>query len=395
MNSEEEQLTIENNTIDRSTAVTVLEEIQPETSEPSAYSKDVLVENYQAIIKDRCIQHPVHYQFIRELGKGRQGIVFLVLRHGGRTCQTRHAIKLHDPSIYSNSETYWTDMTRLASQISKLQPVQCDSLVTRETYDEYKGVGFIQMAAIDGVDLQYFLEGTHLGIARSQSTDEEWHHFMSTLFRLEEGRVMLQPGVALYILRKMLLGLQVMHDCGYLHGDIKPSNVMIDHMGSIKLVDFGRAVIVGEQINILLGSPLYMAPETHRLEPGLPQADIYGAGLVGIEMLGGQPLAECAKYPENKLLDFKMNLINHIDAVLPAHVRENRFLTNVLKRFIQPDPLCRFASAKEAEESYSGLRGVHRNMGLISTDAEYDRELQHYLEKIADPDTGRVNPRLD
>jgi serine/threonine protein kinase len=371
---------------------TVLETLTPGSAAPDP-TLDELTANYRAVIRDKAISQPVPYRFARELGKGRQGVVFLATRQGGRGCLTRHAIKLHDPGIYSNAEKYWTDMGRLASQVSKLQPVHSDNLVTRETYDETQGIGYLQMAVIDGIDLQYLLGGTHLGIARSQSTDEEWEHFMNTLFRLDEGRFMLQPGVALYILRKVLLGLMVLHEANYLHADIKPSNIMIDRMGSVKLVDFGRAVEIGEPISILLGSPLYMAPETHRLEPGMAQSDLFSTGLVGLEMLRGESLRDCMEMSDEQLLQFKLTLMDRVEEMLPEHIRQSKRLVKVMKRFLHPNPTHRYSSAKEAEESYYRLRGIYREMGL-DADAEYDRELLMYLEKISDPSTGHLNPRL-
>ena len=380
------------NTARQGGEATILEMAAPQPSgDPDQHR---LVENYHAVIRDRSINHPVPFQFARELGKGRQGVVFLAMRQGARGCLTRHAVKLHDPGIYSSAERYWTDMGRLASQVSKLQPVHSDNLVTRETYEETNGIGFLQMAVIDGIDLQYLLGGTHLGIARSQCTDEEWEHFMNTLFRLDEGRFMLHPGVALYILRKVLVGLMVLHEAGYLHADIKPSNIMIDRMGSVKLVDFGRAVEIGERISILLGSPVYMAPETHRLEAGRVQSDLFSTGLVGLEMLRGESLRECGDMTDAELLDYKMSLMDRLEENLPAHILHSKRLVRVLKRFLQPNPEHRYASAREAEESYYRLRGIYREMGL-DADAEYDRELLMYLEKITDPHTGHLNPRLE
>ena len=83
---------------------------------PTAPDPDLrrLVENYHELIRERGVRYPVPYQFSRELGKGRQGIVYLALRHGARGCLTRHAVKLHDPGIYSSAEKYWIDMGRLA-----------------------------------------------------------------------------------------------------------------------------------------------------------------------------------------------------------------------------------------------------------------------------------------
>ena len=369
----------------------------PETTPSSPESgsdMNELVAHYKGLIQSRRILHPVPYHFSRELGKGRQGIVFLANRQGGRGCLTRHAVKLHDPGIYSSAEKYWLDMARLASQVSKLQPVHSDNLVTRETYDETNGIGFLQMAVIDGIDLQYLLSGTHLAIARSQSTDEEWNHFMNTLFCVKEARFMLQPGVALYILRKILLGLMVLHEAGYLHADIKPSNIMIDRMGSVKLVDFGRAVEIGERISILLGSPIYMAPETHRLEPGLAQTDLFSTGMVGLEMLGGENLQSFMDLTDEQLLGFKMTLVDRVESMLPSDFHKSKRLVQLLKRFLHPKPSHRYSSAQDAEESYYRLRGIYREMGL-DADTEYDRELLLYLQKITDPQTGHLNPMLE
>ncbi len=321
-------------------------------------------------------------------------MVFLATRQGGRGCLTRHAIKIHDPGIYSSAERYWTDMERLASQVSKLQPVHSENLVTRDTYDETNGIGYLQMAVIDGIDLQYLLSGSHLAIARSQSTDEEWDHFMNTLFRVEGAHFMLQPGVALYILRKILMGLIVLHEANYLHADIKPSNIMIDRMGSIKLVDFGRAVEIGEKISILLGSPIYMAPETHRLEPGRAQTDLFSAGLVALEMLCGESLHACVDMDDETLLNFKLSLFGRVETMLPPHIQNSKSIVRLLKRFLDPNPDQRYGSAREAEESYYRLRGIYREMGL-EANAEVDREILTYLQKITDPNTGFLNPRLE
>ena len=376
----------------RIAALETVVETAPVGAPPSDADRRLL-ETYGAILQERALRHPVPYHFVRELGKGRQGIVFLAIRQGARGCLTRHAIKIHDPGIYSSAETYWSDMARLASQVSKLQPVNSDNLSMSEAYDEQDGIGYLQMAVIDGIDLQYLLDGTHVAIARSQSSDEEWEHFLKLLFRVDEGRFRLQPGLAFYILRKVLMGLAVIHEAGYLHADIKPSNIMIDRNGGVKLVDFGRAVGIGEPITILIGSPLYMAPETHRLEPGYAQADIFGAGLVFLEMLRGQTMIDYAHLTDAQLLAFKLGLPDQLETLLPPHVASSKKLVRMLRRLMHPDYQRRFASAREAEEYQYRLRGINREMGL-PTDAEYDRELQCYLEKISDPETGHLNPRL-
>ena len=232
------------------------------TSTPGAGSRQ-LVANYRAILAERAIYYPVAYRFPRELGRGRQGIVFLGLRQGARGCVTRHALKLFDPSIYGSAKKYWTDMGRIAAQTSKLQLVKNPSLVAPESYEESNGIGYVQMEVVDGISLRELLDGTHMEQVRARSTEEEWRRLTDVVFRLENGKVMIQPGIALYILRQALRGLETLHEMGFIHSDIKPANIMIDRLGYVKLIDYGRAMLVNEKITLLLGTPVYMAPEAH------------------------------------------------------------------------------------------------------------------------------------
>ena len=291
-----------------------------------------LITNYQAIVAARAIYYPVAYRFLNELGRGRQGIVFQGLRQGARGCMTRHAIKLFDPSIYPNAKKYWTDMGRIAAQTSKLQMVKSPNLVAPDIYEESNGVGYIQMEVVNGVSLRHLLDGKHLELAKSHSTKEEWARFTDAIFRMDKGKLRIQPGVALYIMRQVLRGLETLHEMGFVHSDIKPANIMIDRLGYVKLVDYGRAVVANEKVTLLLGTPLFMAPETHRREPSLVQSDIYSTGLVGLEMLRGEPLVDPTKMSEADLLNYKMKLPEKLPDILPEYVRQNaQFVTSSAK----------------------------------------------------------------
>jgi serine/threonine protein kinase len=372
---------------------TVVEEAAP--APPSDGDRLRLIESYRAILREGALRYPVAYHFIQELGKGRQGVVYLALRQGARGCRTLHAVKLFDPSIYSSAERYWTDMGRIAGQVSRLQPTQHDNLIACDIYDECNGVGFVQMTAVDGIDLQYFLSSTHLAIARGQCSDDEWRHFMSVLFRLQGDRMLFTPGIAVHILREVLAGLEHLHEAGFLHGDIKPSNVMVDRNGGIRSVDFGRAAEIGERISVQLGSPLYMAPEIHRLEPGLPQSDMYSLGLVAVELLGGRLPLNPNLFQDADLLDAKLKLPANLEAWLPPYVTENDLLMFILKKMLHPDPKQRFRSARDASGSSKGLRGVQRQLAKMDIDAEYEVEIERYMKKLLDPSTGHINPRMD
>ncbi|CAO3576846.1 unnamed protein product [Absidia cylindrospora] len=84
----------------------------------------------------------------------------------------------------------------------------------------------------------------------------------------------------------MSMGLQAIHHAGLVHLDLKPSNVMIDPNGSLKIGDFGTSIrrpldvyeFKGE------GDRHYMAPDLLREEYDTP-ADVFSLGLIIFEMM--------------------------------------------------------------------------------------------------------------
>ncbi|MEI7880843.1 MAG: serine/threonine-protein kinase [bacterium] len=340
-----------------------------------------LRENYEAIIHAKAIYYPASYQFVKELGRGRQGIVFLGLRQGARGCVTRHAIKLFDPGNYPNPELYWTDMGRIAVQTSRLQAMQSPNLVSRDNYEETYGIGYLQMDGIEGVDLKHFLDGTHLAAARSRSTTDEWARFTDVIFRLDGRKLCVQPGVAIYVVRMMLRGMEALNSAGFVHCDIKPGNVMIDKLGYVKLVDFGRAVQIGEKSNWLLGTPIYMAPEIHERKPPQVQSDIFSAGLVCLEMLRGESICD-PSMDEDELLRFKLKLAERLPGFIPDYVRQNERFVHTLRKMLAADPEDRFGTVSEVDSGAEGLMHVHKQLVHAGKDTEYGRELESYLSKI-------------
>lgn len=347
-----------------------------------AKERDRLIENYKDILNQRAIYYPVCYRFQRELGRGRQGTVHLCLRQGARGCLTRHAIKIFDPAIYKSTVKYWTDMGRIASQVSTLQTVRSPNLISLDTYDEVNGVGYLQMELVNGVDLRYLLSGRYVKAVRSICTDEEWDSISNTVLRLEDDRVSFQPGVAIYILRMVLRGLENLHAAGFVHSDIKPSNVMINALGYVQLIDYGRASRPAEKSRILLGSPMYMPPEMHERKPAIEQSDLYSVGIVGLELLRGRFLVEKTNITEDDLKEAKQNLPDILPDILPAHVTENAEFMRVLHKFVAVDPDDRFPNALVAETEQEGLRIVHKQLMQTGQDTDYLRALGFLMSKI-------------
>ncbi|HYM84066.1 MAG TPA: protein kinase, partial [Candidatus Dormibacteraeota bacterium] len=101
----------------------------------------------------------------------------------------------------------------------------------------------------------------------------------------------LPPRQAARIAASIARALAVAHAHGFVHRDVKPSNVLISREGRVKVVDFGIARAVAEaQVTLpgtTLGSVHYFSPEQARGEPTTPASDIYSLGIVLFEMLTG------------------------------------------------------------------------------------------------------------
>ena len=99
-------------------------------------------------------------------------------------------------------------------------------------------------------------------------------------------RAPLAPRQALRVALEVAHGLAAAHAAGVLHRDLKPGNVFLTEQGTVKLVDFGLASIMGGAA-LAAGTPAYMAPEQLRAEPEDARTDVYGAAAVLYESLSG------------------------------------------------------------------------------------------------------------
>jgi serine/threonine-protein kinase len=111
-----------------------------------------------------------------------------------------------------------------------------------------------------------------------------------------EGPVSIESCVVL--LRQLASGLRVAHARGIVHRDLKPANLMIvkgaEGEDLVKLLDFGVTKLMDDDQEatdegILIGSPLYMAPEQIAGGGIDARTDIYSFGLIAFAMLTGSP----------------------------------------------------------------------------------------------------------
>lgn len=89
-------------------------------------------------------------------------------------------------------------------------------------------------------------------------------------------------------------GLSHIHSCGIIHLDIKPENIMVTPLDTVKIVDFGLARALGttdllqEDFIRPHGTPYYAAPEQLTLYRDDPRIDLYSLAVVLYELLTGQ-----------------------------------------------------------------------------------------------------------
>jgi serine/threonine-protein kinase len=82
----------------------------------------------------------------------------------------------------------------------------------------------------------------------------------------------------LLVFRMVAGGLNAMHQRGYVHCDMKPNNILISKVGSIKIIDLGQSCKIGMVKPRIQGTPDYIAPEQVLRKPLGPKTDIFNLG---------------------------------------------------------------------------------------------------------------------
>ena len=256
------------------------------------------------------------YRIESIIGRGGMGVVY---KATDAQLDETVAIKTLPGDVMSRSPE---DLERFKREIRLARKITHRNVLRTYDYGEAEGVYFISMEFVRGYTLAELLE--------------------------EAPAHQMVPRVGMGIARQICRGLEAAHEQGIIHRDIKPQNVLIDHKGEVKLMDFGIARMAEAhegmtQAGLIVGTPHYMSPEQVQGKQLDPRSDVYSMGVMLYEMLSGQ----------------KPFTSSSLTGVLTAHITENarppielrpeigRKINDIVMRCLAKDPKARYGNAGE------------------------------------------------
>jgi hypothetical protein len=201
------------------------------------------------------------YHIIELVGSGGMGLVYRAeQRILGRTV----ALKVIRPEIAESGDY----RERFLREARFAAAVDDPHVVSVFDAGEQDGRLYLAMQWVDGLDLATLID-------RQQR---------------------LAPERAVLIGVQLAQALQAVHDAGLVHRDVKPSNVLVRHIGGrdhAYLTDFGIAKAPDAQDSLtrtgsVIGTPGYLSPEQIRGQQPGPRSDLYALGCIIFEALTGQ-----------------------------------------------------------------------------------------------------------
>ena len=205
------------------------------------------------------------YEIIEELGRGAMGVVYLA---NDTTLDMQVALKVLPPSLSSDDAA----VARLKNEARAAMRLLHHNILRVINFEETPEACFLTMEYLEGF------------------TVEDWaQDYCNGALSIEDFLSFVGP---------ICDALQYAHEQGVVHGDLKPSNIMLtsNERGLVKVVDFGIARIMREAAEedtasgTIEGTMKYMAPELMQGHRGAPLSDQYALACTFYELLAGEPV---------------------------------------------------------------------------------------------------------
>ena len=265
------------------------------------------------------------YRLVRVLGEGASATVHLAqdLRGGGWV-----ALKILQPA--GSLARRLDARQRFEREAELVKRLQHPHIVTLHAVGESEGRLWLAMEVVPGCSLERYGHGQHL----------------------------LAPALVARVGEHIALALAYAHGRGVVHRDIKPSNAILDlASGQLKLTDFGTARLLDQGdtgTGLLLGSPVYMAPELLAGKPADAASDLYALGVLLFELLAGRRPHESASMGE---------LLRQVAAEPSPDVRNLRpdvpaALAAAVNHLLDKRPSARPSSGAAAAAELAGARAT-------------------------------------
>ena len=168
-----------------------------------------------------------------------------------------------------------------------------------------------------------------------------------TLARFMPGSPAMAVSTVCWIARQTAEALAGLHDSGWLHGDVRPANILLSPQGHATLLSLGLCRRLGtaecQPSDWLAAAPAYSAPEAFANGIALSAAsDIYSLGVVLYELLASRPLFDT---------DSRAELSHAHRRLAPRNIRQHNSnvpgeLAQLLKQMLAKEPLRRPAAAE-------------------------------------------------
>ncbi|MCB9639627.1 MAG: tetratricopeptide repeat protein [Myxococcales bacterium] len=271
------------------------------------------------------------YRLMRQLGKGGTGTVYLA-KHIYLKRQAERVIKV--VPLDQDAQTHQIERFEQEIQVTAILSQQNEHIV--RIYDD-----FGHEPELGYYYVMEYLEGRSLRELLIQ-------------------RERLSPAEAIHITTQLCLALQFAHTEDIIHRDLKPENILLiernDDPSFVKLIDFGIAHLLQSEsadgpAQVIVGTPLYMAPEQCLNRTIDARTDLYAVGVVLYEMLTGQhPFLDMHNLEAVSSLSIMFAQV--WNAPPSAHERfpglqAPKKLDEVLTKILAKDPAERFQSAQE------------------------------------------------